>query len=187
MYLHLSDLQQLTNQYFFSEMQNIFVDRYFGLETFEQYLSHRYKTNCYFYSAYAVMGLKSSDLMVRGDIRLDKDSFWADGGYGHGWVEFTYDGKTYVFDSRCKEIMQKELWYQKFEPQNMIKFTQEQLLSILLSPDKSTNMGNLYQVRDLTDYRDVNFLERPFRRAIVSVEANTMAVQRFIGFSEIYI
>ncbi len=187
MYLHLCASQQLANQYFFSKMQNIFVDRYYGLETFEQYLSHRYKTNCYFYSAYAVMGLKSNDLMVRGDIRLDNDSFWADGGYGHGWVEFAYDGEIYVFDSRCKQIMKKCIWYQRFEPQNMIKFTQEQLLSKLLTPEKSARLGDIYQVHNLTDYRDVNFLDRPFRRAIISVTAPTMAIQKFIGFSEIYI
>ena len=49
----------LADQYFLKKMENIFVDRgvYKVVETFSEYISHRYRNNCYEYSSTAIMGM----------------------------------------------------------------------------------------------------------------------------------
>ena len=93
----------IANRYFERRMRTIFVDRVCakGIETFEQYLSYRYRDNCYYYSGYAIIGLKDDDYLMRGDLCISGDFIWGNGGYSHGWVEFKYKGKEYVFDSMC--------------------------------------------------------------------------------------
>ena len=80
----------IANRYFERRMRTIFVDRVCakGIETFEQYLSYRYRDNCYYYSGYAIIGLKDDDYLMRGDLCISGDFIWGNGGYSHGWVEF---------------------------------------------------------------------------------------------------
>ena len=83
----------IANRYFERRMRTIFVDRVCakGIETFEQYLSYRYRDNCYYYSGYAIIGLKDDDYLMRGDLCISGDFIWGNGGYSHGWVEFKYN------------------------------------------------------------------------------------------------
>ena len=82
----------MANRYFERRMKSIFVDRVCakGIETFEKYLSYRYRDNCYYYSGYAIMGLNDDDYLIRGDLCISGDFIWENGGYSHGWVEFKY-------------------------------------------------------------------------------------------------
>ena len=56
----------MANRYFERRMKSIFVDRVCakGIETFEKYLSYRYRDNCYYYSGYAIMGLNYDDYLI---------------------------------------------------------------------------------------------------------------------------
>ena len=73
----LSDYQQ-ANAYFISCTEKVFVEKWNYLtkkgyfQTFKEYMECHYKGNCYYYSAYALMGLKNSDLIVRGTIDVDE-------------------------------------------------------------------------------------------------------------------
>ena len=46
------------NRYFLQRTKKVYIERCTKIESFEEYLSHRYRDNCYYYSAYALMGLK---------------------------------------------------------------------------------------------------------------------------------
>ena len=102
----------MANRYFDRRMRAIFVDRCNakGIETFEKYLAYRYRDNCYYYSGYAIMGLKNDDYLMRGAICISGNFIWGNGGYSHGWVEFKYRGKEYVFDSMCIGILSKNCY-----------------------------------------------------------------------------
>ena len=118
------------NLYFNQRMKTIFVDRVCakGIETFEQYLSYRYRDNCYYYSGYAIIGLKDDDYLMRGDLCISGDFIWENGGYSHGWVEFKYRGKEYVFDSMCMGIVPKDEWYEKFKPNIKFKHSKQEII-----------------------------------------------------------
>lgn len=120
----------MANRYFNRRMRAIFVDRRNakGIETFEKYLAYRYRDNCYYYSGYAIMGLKNDDYLMRGDIVISGDLFWGNGGYSHGWVEFKYRSKEYVFDSMCIGIVPKKEWYEEFKPNVNFKHSKQEII-----------------------------------------------------------
>ena len=108
-----------------------------NIESFQEYLNHRYRDNCYYYSAYALMGLKPDDFLVRGYIDLDS---WKN--YPHGWVEFTFEENEYVFDSMVKGIVSKQEWYENFNPRVEYKKTQKEIL------DEFLNERNAFKIQD---------------------------------------
>lgn len=158
---------KLVDRYFNERMKKIFVERveYKVVETFERYLSHRYRNSCYWYSEYALLGLNEDDLLVRGDITLEGDCIWCYGGYNHGWVELSYEGKTYVFDSRCFGLMEKDEWYKKFKPENLIKKSQKEILELVLKPENYEQTEDYYQIKPDIGEADENYLEKPLRNA----------------------
>lgn len=153
--------------YFYERMRKIFVERveYKVVETFERYLAHRYGNSCYWYSEYALIGLNYDDILVRGDITVEEDCIWCDGGYNHGWVEFFYNGKTYVFDSRLTDILLKEEWYTRFKPQNMIKRTKKQILNFILTPENCLQKEEYCLIRPDIGEEDKDYLVKPLRNA----------------------
>lgn len=168
------------NEYFFSCMKKVYVDRVYIVESFEQYLRHRYRTNCYFYSGYAVMGMKADDRMVRGDICLDHDWMWCNGGYGHGWVEFLYDGEEFVFDSMCESVMAKELWYKKFRPQNIVSYTHQEILKNILLPSNCRLLPNgFYEIAENLAHEDRLYKLKPYQSAEILLTDGI--VERFIA------
>ena len=116
------------DRYFIESTKKVYIERCTRIESFEEYLNHRYRDNCYYYSAYALMGLNSDDFVVRGFIDLDD---WKN--YQHGWVEFKFEGKEYVFDSALRGITTKEEWYKKFNPRIYYKKTQKEILDEYLN------------------------------------------------------
>lgn len=173
------------NRYFFNRMENIFVDRgvYNVVETFKQYLDHRYRNNCYEYSSTAIMGMQGNDYLVRGTLTLSSDWRWENGGYGHGWIEFLYDGKEFVFDSRCSSIILKQDWYKQFNPQNIVKFTKKEILDIIFTNENIIHLSDeSCQVKDIYNENDINNIFNPFRKSKIYFEGKN--VKKFIAFKE---
>lgn len=116
------------NRYFIQKTKKVYVEKCTKIETFEEYLNHRYRDNCYYYSAYALMGLNPDDFLVRGYINLDNRR-----NYHHGWVEFKFEENEYVFDSMSKNIVLKQKWYEDFNPRIEYKKTQKEILDEYLN------------------------------------------------------
>ena len=176
---------KVANKYFLKRMENIFIDRgrYKVVETFEEYLNHRYKNNCYWYSAAAIMGMLENDYLVRGSISLSHDWMWCDGGYEHGWVEFTFQGKEYVFDSRCKGVVLKQEWYEEFKPQNIVRYTKQQVLNTVFISKKMTYLQDGgYQITEVYEQEDTNNLFNPFIKSKIYFEDGK--IKCFVAFKE---
>lgn len=176
---------EAANQYFLNRMEKIFVDRgvYKVVETFAQYLNHRYRNNCYEYSGTAIIGMKPDDYLVRGSLTLSDDWMWENGGYGHGWVEFVYNGEEVIFDSRCKGIVPKKEWYEEFKPQDIVKFTKKQVLDTIFTPERvKTLQDGTCQCNSDYDEHDSNHIFNPFRNAKIYITG--MTVKKFIAFKE---
>ena len=153
----------MANRYFDRRMRTVFVDRCNnakGIETFEKYLAYRYRDNCYYYSGYAIMGLKNDDYLMRGDICIPGDFIWGNGGYSHGWVEFKYIGKEYVFDSMCRGIVPKNEWYEEFKPNVKFKYSKQEIIESFNNKLQILSK-NCYKVRSssIHDYYTVNVYE----------------------------
>ena len=147
----LEKLQQdMANRYFDRRMKVVFVDRVCGLgiETFKKYLSYRYRDNCYYYSGYAIMGLKDNDYLVRGNISLPH-SVYANGGYSHGWVEFMYNGQEYVFDSMCIGVVPKDEWYNHFKPDVKFKYSKKVILESILEENVQDPEDKQYLIKTI--------------------------------------
>ena len=125
------------NRYFEQRTKKVYIESCTKIESFQEYLNHRYRDNCYYYSAYALMGLKPDDFLVRGYIDLDG---WKN--YHHGWVEFTFEENEYVFDSMVKGIVSKQEWYENFNPRVEYKKTQKEIL------DEFLNERNAFKIQD---------------------------------------
>ena len=146
------------NRYFELMTKKVYIERCGKIESFQEYLDHRYRDNCYYYSAYALMGLKLDDFLVRGYIDLDR---WSN--YHHGWVEFMFKDNEYVFDSMIKGIVSKYEWYEYFNPRVEYKKTQKEIL------DEFLNERNAFKIHDgfwqfkfivmNTDKEDITFPE----------------------------
>lgn len=154
-------------QYFTERMKKIFVERveYNVVETFERYLAHRYRNSCYWYSEYALMALNEDDILVRGDITIKEGCICCNGKYNHGWVEFFYDGKIYIFDSRCTDILLKEEWYKKFKPKNMVKRTKREILDLVLTPENCSEKTDYFLISLNIGEDDEQYLVAPLRNA----------------------
>ncbi len=59
------------------------------------------------------MGLLETNNIVRGKIDVDENDNCS---YEHGWVEFSFGGKEYVFDSLNYSIVEKQLYYEHMKP-----------------------------------------------------------------------
>ena len=116
------------NRYFSQMTKKVYVEGCTKIESFEEYLNHRYRDNCYYYSTYACMGLKPEDFVVRGYIDVDDWKY-----YHHGWVEFKFDGNEYVFDSMIESVMLKEKWYKRYNPRVDYRKTQREILDEYLN------------------------------------------------------
>ena len=113
------------NRYFIKKTKKVYIEKCTKIESFEEYLNHRYRDACYYYSAYSLMGLKSDDFLVRGYIDLDNSK-----DYHHGWVEFKFDENEYVFDSKINSVIPKQEWYESLNPRIDYRKTQKKILSL---------------------------------------------------------
>ena len=183
------------NQYFNNRMKKVYIDRcnYLGIESFKQYLDHRYRDNCYYYSAYALMGLKEDDKIMRGRIDVGQpnifDMFAPDvnpnSNYYHGWCEFIFDGKEYVFDSMIRGIVTKEEYYEDRKPVINYEATLSEVLSYYLSSECADRVGNKKYILKKEGpyhypYDDPTYLIWPLYKAQVIIDSG-QKIKKFIA------
>ncbi len=180
------------NQYFGSCTEKVFVaikyycpERY-ELIKFQEYLDKRFKDNCYHYSSYAVMGLLGTDNVVRGKIDVDEDE---NCNYEHGWIEFSFGGEEFVFDSLNYSIVEKQLYYEHMKPIITYRASLEEILGIFTLPENSIQVSeNSFKVKnfDLRYNRstvDSSHLFLPLSESeIVIDDKGRQLVKRFTGY-----
>ncbi len=129
--------------YLFDRMK---IARYRNI-TMHEYFDKHYLRNCYYYSTYLFLCLKPTDRLVRGEIHKGlkcKDSI---PNYRHGWVEFEFNDKWWVYDDHYVYPILIEEYYKASAPYIVFeKFTQNELLEFVKKkfPDKiiETRYGN---------------------------------------------
>ena len=113
----------------------------------QEYFDRHYRANCYYYSTFILMCMKPTDRLVRGRIYIEGEldfvykSFQKGvcPNYDHGWVEFEFNGKWWVYDDHHEYPIPMEIWYEKITPYEVYKkFTQSELIDYVKSnfPDK---------------------------------------------------
>ncbi len=160
----MTTIQNLSvSDYFFKQTKKVFVDRRpspFDIETFEAFLNHRYEQICYYYSAYAIMGLEDTDKLVRGRIDVGNELGFLyqkmfpnmerpNSDYDHGWVEFYYEGHWYVFDNLLKIIVLKEDYEEFRKPVINSKMMKQELIKIYTSKECANLSNGIYYVKEL--------------------------------------
>ena len=185
------------NEYFQKETQKVYIDRCnsLGIETFEQYLNHRYRDSCYNYSFYALMGLKNTDNLIRGIIDV-----YGRGkcNYHHGWVEFMYDGEEYIFDNHFSKVVSKEDWYLVRSPQIRYKKSKKEILDKYLNEDYGYKVTEgFWQMKEVIykgykNYKQIKEAEKAneadgyvpgnLQRARVVLSSYDGEVKRFIAY-----
>ena len=181
------------NRYFIQMTKKVYIERCTKIESFEEYLSHRFRDNCYNYSAYALMGLKLDDFFVRGYIHLDnscKD-------YHHCWVEFEFEEEKYVFDSRIKGIVLKQEYYEYYNPRIEYEKTQKEILDEYLNERYAfkiqdgfwqfkyiaMNINNLYN-EIIDNDRNNGYILCTLILARVEISKFSSEIKRFIAYDE---
>ena len=114
----------------------------------QEYFDRQYKHNCYYYSTYILMCMKPTDRLVRGNIHLGGENDFVsrifNGGnkvpnFKHGWVEFEFNNKWWVYDDHYIYPILMEKWYNMKSPYEVYKkFTQSELIAYVKEnfPDK---------------------------------------------------
>ena len=181
------------NQYFQSCIKKIFVAKQYynpkryEFVKFQDYLDKRYKDSCYHYSSYAIMGLLGNDYIVRGKIDIDETGNCS---YEHGWVEFSFDGKEYVFDSLNYSIVEKELYYEHMKPIITYKSSLEETLDTFTSSKYSIQISeNTFKVKSFdliyNQYTkvDSSHLFLPLSDSEIIIDDNeNQLVKKFTGY-----
>ncbi len=182
-------------RYFEKSTTKVYIERCTKIESFHEYLEHRYRDGCYYYSAYALMGLKPDDCLVRGNITLVGRK-----NYHHGWVEFNFDEEEYVFDSSIRGIVSKQDWYTRFNPRVDYKKTQKEILETFLNEKNAFKIHDgfwqfkniiMNDSKDTISYEDIiafdkknGYVPSALALARLEISSYTSEVLRFIAYSE---
>ena len=123
--------------YLYSKLK---IGRYENM-SLQEYFLRDYRANCYYYSTYILLCMKPTDRLCRGIIHLDGDHDFisrllSDGNivpnYEHGWIEFEFKGKWWVYDDHYNNPIPLEEWEKQRQPLEVYKkFTQTELLEYL--------------------------------------------------------
>ncbi len=172
----------MANQYFDRHMKKVFVDRVCGkgIETFEKYLSYRYRDNCYYYSTYAILGMNDDDYLMRGTLRVKGNFIYGNGGYSHGWVEFKFMDREYVFDSMCRGVQPKEAWYEEFNPNVKFKYSKKEIVESIRNGETQVIKRGWLEILSLgmSDYYTIAILGH----GKICIKGNK--VKKFIAYNE---
>lgn len=182
------------NRYFSQMTKKVYVEECVKIESFEEYLNHRYQ-NCYHYSAYACMGLKPGDFVVRGYIDVNGRKY-----YHHGWVEFKFEENEYVFDSMIKSVMPKEKWYKTYNPRVDYRKTQREILDEYLNERcafkikegfwqfkyivMNTDKNNIPYHEIIANDKNNGHIPSALMLARVVIDKYSSEIIRFIAYSE---
>ena len=171
-------------RYFLEKTKKVYVERcnVKGIETFQEYLNEGYCDNCYYYSAYALMGLNCNDFLVRGEIDLSGNGYR---NYAHGWVEFIFEGTEFVFDSRIEGIVPKKLYYENFKPEITFKKSQHDILKQYLTTEHAIQITrNMWQFKNHIDNNyDNGYVLNALRLSRIEIGTNEN-ITRFIAYDE---
>lgn len=189
----MSTIQHLTvNEYFFEQTKKVFIDRRpspYGIESFEKFLGYRYQQICYYYSAWAIMGLEDTDKLIRGRIDVGNELGFLyqkmfpnmerpNSDYNHGWVEFFYQGKCYVFDNLLKEIVLKEDYEDYRKPVIHCELTKKELIEIYTDSNHAYQENGIYHIKEL----DVELMHTAIALSKATIELDEkQKVKRFIA------
>ncbi len=187
-------------KYFLERTKKVYIEKRVEIETFEEYLAHRYRDNCYYYSGYAIMGLMPQDYLLRGELTLKDDWPWQNGGYRHGWVEFEFEGECYVFDSMLKTPVPKQEYYDYYKPQISYKKSQKEILDIFLNVPGAIKIDDYFwqfkycithispkelSYDEIIEYdRNNGYVPSVLMLARIQINKYTGEVTRFIAYSE---
>ena len=188
-------ITQSVDEYFFQRTKKVYIEQCTKIVSFEEYLKPRYNEECYYYSAYALMGLKPNDFLLRGYINITDF-------YHHGWVEFEFQGKDYVFDSRLENIVLKQKYYEKYSPRITYKKTQKEILDEYLNEKYAFEIikdfwqfkyfivdydtATIPPKKIMLDYDEKNgYIPSSLMLARVVFNKYNSEIQRFIGYSEL--
>lgn len=109
-------------------------------KSMKSYFDKGYRANCYYYSTFLLLCLKPTDKLVRGNIHIkhgyetvdlckDKKTY---PNYKHGWVEFEFKGKWWVYDDHFKYPVKMKEYYKYRSPYEIFKkFTQKELIEYI--------------------------------------------------------
>lgn len=137
-------MEKDVNEYFKERTKKVYIERCTKIETFEEYLSHRYRDNCYYYSFDALMGLELDDFLVRGYIEINGSK-----NYHHGWIEFSFENNEYIFDSLLKRIVLKSEWYESLKPNITYRKSKKDILDIFLNETYAIKVNdNFWQFKE---------------------------------------
>ena len=146
------------------------VGRYENI-TLQDYFLKDYRANCYYYSTYIFLCMKPTDRLCRGKIHLEGDHDFISRllhegktvpNYEHGWVEFEYNGKWWVYDDHYNNPIPLEEWEKQRKPFDVYqKFTREELVVYLTEKykDKITilNDGNKVHISSSSNIWDSKY------------------------------
>lgn len=109
----------------------------------QDYFDKHYRANCYYYSTYILLCMKPTDRLVRGCIHIGEldpiyNLFSKDKkvrpNYEHGWIEFEFKGKWWVYDDHYKYPIRINDYYKLVSPYEIYKkLTQNELLDYVKS------------------------------------------------------
>lgn len=133
--------------YFNKEMEKVYVRRNCQILHFEEIAHNPKGGRCYYLSTWALMGLKSEDGLLRGQIDLPERTEWkAEKNYKHGWVEFFYEDNMYIYDSLENVIWEYNHWYEIHHPHNItFNMTQQEILTLAI---QDSAFDNAHQISD---------------------------------------
>ena len=138
------------NKYFWECMKkfHVCIVGNSGLLSFSEYLSLQLKKHDFYYSIYALLLLGSDDFLVSGIINTLGEGWNCSNNYN--WVEFTFKGNEYVFDSISKTVTLKEIWYSQFKPRNITKTSQKEILDLcIMSNNPTPFVGDTYIISNI--------------------------------------
>ena len=184
------------NRYFKICTKKVYIERCHNIESFEEYLNHKFRDNQYFYSAYALMGLKPYDSLVRGYIDLIGCR-----NYAHGWVEFNFSENEYIFDPMIEGVVLKRDWYEYFNPKISYQKTQADILDEYLNEKNAVEIAKgfwqfkclvmnssysaEYSIHNYKAYDANNwFVPTSLMLSRIIIAPLTSEITRFIAYSE---
>lgn len=124
------------NQYFKSAIESVFVENNGIIKPFSEYCYQPRGGSCYYYSTWALMGLKSGDYRICGTIDVPaRPGFKATPDYRHAWVEFQYENEYYIYDSMESLVYPFAVWVESRHPRAItFRMTRAEILDRVLHP-----------------------------------------------------
>ena len=84
------------------------------------------------------------DYLVRGDVTLKDEWAYQNGGYRHGWVEFVFEDKEYVFYSLLEKLVPKQEYYDYYKPHITYKKFQKEILDRFLNENAAIKIDDYF-------------------------------------------